>query len=372
MIVMGVDVSKSTLDAALFFPSNERMRGHHKVGNDQAGIAELAAWSIHHAGGVPSDVRVIVEATSTYHELVTELFYAKGLVVVVANAKRVKKFRESESLNKTDPGDAKMLALFGAAPRRKRHPWQPPPDRIASLRLQLRRLATINRDTHRELSRFKALRLDHTPQSVLDSFQRVRLVHQKERRHLLADIRARLKADAWLNSQHMLMRTMPAVGEICASHLLCVMRSRPFRNARQVAALLGLTPVQTQSGVSVSAPGHLSGEGDRAVRSALYMAAMCAIRMNKKTGKYCNPALRAIYDRMRKADLRPKQSLVVLMRHIVQSEYGMLYHGRPFDSRLVSGVTREQRDEILGPQGVSTRRGLPAIDSPPIAALAAP
>ena len=46
LVVMGIDVSKATLDAALYFPSTEKIRGHHKVSNDAEGIATLKTWSI--------------------------------------------------------------------------------------------------------------------------------------------------------------------------------------------------------------------------------------------------------------------------------------------------------------------------------------
>ncbi len=76
------------------------------------------------------------------------------------------------------------------------------------------------------------------------------------------------------------MTSIPSVGPKVGSNLLAVMHTHQFNSAEQVAAYLGLVPVERQSGSSITGRPHLSKAGPAKIRSMIYMAAVVAVRFN--------------------------------------------------------------------------------------------
>ena len=88
----------------------------------------------------------------------------------------------------------------------------------------------------------------------------------------------------------------------------------PTRQTGQIAALVGVAPFNRDSG-------HMRGKrtvcgGRASVRSALYMAALTAVRHN--------PKIRAFYDRLRQAGKPPKLALTAAIRKLLTILNAML------------------------------------------------
>ena len=101
--VVGVDISKARLDA-FCLASGRRLA----VGNDAAGVAELAAW-------LEPGSLVVMEASGGYERLVHRLLVERGIKAAVVNALRVRQFAKAAGLlAKTDRLDAAVIARYGA------------------------------------------------------------------------------------------------------------------------------------------------------------------------------------------------------------------------------------------------------------------
>jgi transposase len=89
---------------------------------------------------------------------------------------------------------------------------------------------------------------------------------------------------------------------------------------RRVAALVGVAPVNRDSGAS---RGHRAiAGGRRNVRNVLYMAALTAIRWN--------PAIRAAYGRLRTRGTPAKAALVAAMRKLLTIVNAILRDQQPW------------------------------------------
>ena len=101
--IVGVDISKARLDA-FCLASGRRLA----VGNDAAGVAELAAW-------LQPGSLVVMEASGGYERLVHRLLVERGSKAAVVNAFRVRQFAKASGLlAKTDRLDAAVIARYGA------------------------------------------------------------------------------------------------------------------------------------------------------------------------------------------------------------------------------------------------------------------
>jgi transposase len=104
--------------------------------------------------------------------------------------------------------------------------------------------------------------------------------------------------------------------------MLALMHTKTFSHAEQLAAYLGLVPVQRQSGTSVHGKSHLSKAGPSKLRATLYMAAMSACR--------CNPHIKAHYQRLLVAGKSKSSALCAAMRKLVHLCFGVLHTRQPY------------------------------------------
>lgn len=328
MVVLGIDVSKAKLDAALWLPAVRKWYAC-KVDNDELGLGKLLSWALARSGVSADQLRVVMEATGVYHELAAETLHDAGCPVVVANPKRARDFAKGLGLlSKTDTIDARALARYGEIGEAQA--WQPPAPEIRMLRALLARLVAVEEDLQREENRWEKAQVSQTPEIVRESLQRSIEVLSKERSRLLKAIDDHYDQNPGLKAERDLLRTIPAVGEVSSNHLLCLLRGRHLSSARQAAALSGLIPVEYTSGTSVRGKPQLSKQGNPQLRKVLYMASVSALIHNRE--------LRAIYDRLLANGKAKLAALGAVMRHIVHIAFGVLKHQKPYNPALVSKI----------------------------------
>lgn len=326
MVVLGIDVAKLKLDAALYLPERRQWYAC-KLPNDSVGVAKLLAWAAHKSDVAPAAFGVTLEATGVYHELAAEQFHDAGCRVVVVNPKRAHDFaRGIGILTKTDRVDARALARYGTQEGLSQ--WMPPAPEVRALRALRARFAAVENDLRRELNRQEKIQVSATPAAVRDSLKRSILTLKQERKRLQKAVEDHYDQHPGLKAQRHLLQSIPCVGPVSADHLLCLLKTHHFHTARQAAALCGLVPVEHQSGTSIHGRPHLSKQGNGKLRAVLYMASVVALRYN--------PQLRAIYDRLVARGKAKRAALGALMRHLVHIAFGVLKHQQPYNPALVS------------------------------------
>lgn len=121
------------------------------------------------------------------------------------------------------------------------------------------------------------------------------------------------------------------MGEKTARAWLTVLHSRQFKSAEQVAAFLGLVPVERQSGSSVQGRPHLSKAGDARVRAGWYMAAVVATRYN--------PDIKALYEPLALPKGKAKMAaLGAAMRKLVPICFGVIKHQQNYRPNITTAT----------------------------------
>lgn len=325
-LVLGLDVSKSKLDAAVLLEG--RKWYVTKARNDVIGVRRLLNWACAKTGLSATDCRVVLEATGVYHEQAAQTLHDAGSEVVIANPKRVRDYAKGKGLlTKTDAVDARLLASYGAQGD-ELLAWVPPPPEVRVLRALVARLDAIERDIQRESNRLEKAQATQTPAAVLDSLLRTLKLLQKERERLRQQIKDHY--DQWpdLKQERERLKTIPGVGDVSANRMLCLLKRHRFGSARQAAACAGLIPIEYTSGTSVQRRPRLSKQGDPKLRATLYMAAIVASRHNLELAK--------IYARLLAKGKSKMSALGALMRHLVHIAFGMLKHQTDYNPKLVS------------------------------------
>jgi len=312
--VLGIDVSKETLDVALL---NDRHRTYTQVANTTDGYRHLDSWvreqGYMHAG-------VCLEATGQYSDGVAEFLFNQGYSVSVVNPARIKHYANSRlRRNKTDKADAQLIALYGL--KEKPAIWTPPPANFKNLQALVRHLDDLM-DTRQQIS--NRLTCGVSTPSVVASLNDIVVFLDKQIQQTRQAIQTHINNDPELLRRQELLMTIPGIGKLTAAKLLGEIRDiLEFDSARQLAAYAGLTPRNIFSGSSVHKKTRLSKTGNANLRKILYMPALSAKRWNPIVVEFCS--------RLSLNGLRPKEVLGAAMRKLLHICFGVLKSGRPFD-----------------------------------------
>ena len=309
-VFVGIDVSKARLEVALC-PLNECFG----VAYDQAGLAELVG----RLKGVSPQL-VVLEATGGLQHVAAAELHMAGFTVAVVNPRQVRDFaRSTGRLAKTDVLDAAVLARFAEAVKPSPRPLPDEQTRalmeLCNRRRQLLEMLTAERNRYARAS--KSLRKEITPHISWLEKQVGRLDGE-------LDLAVR-NSPLWREKED-LLRSVPGVGKVLCLNLLAHLPELGALNRKQIAALVGVAPLNCDSGTR---RGQRMIWGGRAnVRGVLYMAAL--------TGSRHNPALRTFYQRLLNHGKPPKVALTACMRKLLVILNAMLKHRTPWTTSISS------------------------------------
>ena len=293
-VFVGIDVSSQTLEIASSAESKT-----WQVANDAVGIEQLVSQL-----GSLKPALVVLEATGGYEFEVACSIQASGLAVAVVNPRTARDFaRAMGTLAKTDALDARMLAAFARVldqhPQRERF-VKPLAD--AELQ-QLQALVTRRRQVVQMLTS-ERLRLRVAHAAARPSIERVIDFLKTE----LGDSDAEVAAHVECHHAELAkaLASVPGIGAASVAVLLAELPELGKLDRRRVAALVGVAPLNRDSGQMRGQRSIWGGRAD--VRCTLYMATLVAVRFN--------PVIKPYYERLLATGKRKKVALVACMRKL--------------------------------------------------------
>jgi transposase len=302
---VGIDVSRDHLDVA-FRPSGEAGR----FPNTEAGVAALVARLRADGPGL-----IVMESTGGLERRAAVALAEAGLPARIIDPARARGFAVSLGQHaKTDAIDARVLAHFAEAvrPEARRPPEAEARELQALLdrRSQLVGMRTAERNRLHQAPTAAVRRglADHV--AYLDA-----RVAEVER-----EIGSRIEAHEGWGPRDAVLRSIPGVGEQTSRALLGHLPELGALTGKRIAALAGLAPRARDSGAT-RGPRSIFG-GRKEVRTSLYMAALSASRYN--------PALRAMYRRLRAAGKKAKVALVAVARKLLTIANAMIRDMKPW------------------------------------------
>lgn len=321
MFYLGMDVAKAKLDCCLLLEEASGKRKTKVVSNTKPGIVDLLAW-VAKQNVSPEALHVVMEGTGVYHEQAALALADAGVTVSIVNPAQVKDFGRGLAVRtKTDGVDSFVLARYGALLKPKA--WVPPAPEARTLQALLARRVAIAQDLQRERNRQEKADATDTPDRIQKSIANSIEFLVKQLAELQQLIDDHIDKHPSLKNDMALLQSIPAVGPQVGGNMLSVMHSHNFNSAEQLAAYLGLVPVERQSGSSVLGRARLSKAGPARIRAVLYMAAIVAIR--------CNPHVKALYERLLARGKSKMSALGAAMRKLVHLCFGVLKTQQPYE-----------------------------------------
>jgi transposase len=340
-VYVGIDVSKHQLDVHCLPRGSTFIRR-----NNRRGVAALVRRLVK-----LQPVLIVLEATGGFEVAAATAIAAAGLALAITNPQRVRAFaRAIGFLAKTDPIDARVLALFAERVKPAVRPLPDPAGRAFDALLTRRRQLV-------EMLTAEQNRLHATSAPELRTGLRRHINWlARQLKRIEEEQAAAVKSSPEWQAKVAILREIKGIGPAVSLTLLAALPELGTLSRQQIAALAGLAPFNRQSGRRQGRPTIAGGRSG--VRSMLYMAALSAARYNL--------ALKAFSDRLKAKGKRPKVRLVAVARKLLTIANAAVRDGQVCQSgnELEAGVEqhcnhRRCRQVALRP---TTCSALPPID----------
>lgn len=288
---VGVDVGKDMLDVCI-----HEKQIHWQETNTPAGVARLLRRLSHY----PIE-RLVMEATGRYQLLLAEQAFLKEIPVCIVKPLSVRRYCGAiEQLAKTDKIDATVIAQFAAI-------IQPRPTPARSKNLMLIKDLLARRRQVMQMRTQELNRVQIMGKAVECSCRRLLKALDKELERLEAALDARIETEEEWAEKKALLKTAPGIGDTMVYTLLADMPELGQMNNKQAAALVGVAPINRDSG---KLRGKRRVFGGRAcVRTTLYMATLSATM--------CNPVIKNFYQRLLAQGKHKKVAIIACMRKFI-------------------------------------------------------
>jgi transposase len=308
---VGIDVAKAQWDIAVR-PSGERWA----VPNDAGGAVTLVERL-----QVLHPTLIVLEATGGLERVATAALATAGLPVVVVTPRQARDFaRATGQLAKTDALDARALAHCADVMR-------PTPRPLPDAQTQELRALLGRRQQLIVMRTAEQNRLAGTSERLQMDIK-AHITWLNERLGTLDDdIETFLRASPLWRENDDLLQRAPGIGPVCARTLVLELPELGTLNRQQIAALVGVAPLNCDSG---TLRGRRTIWGGRAhVRTVLYMGTLVATRDN--------PRIKAFYERLLAAGKVKKVALTAWMHTFLTILNAMLKHRTPWHAQEVQG-----------------------------------
>ena len=312
--IAGIDISSTTLDGSILDDSG-------KFEATACDNSKAAAKKLARSFAKRKIALVVIESTGGYEVHIMAALAAEGVPFARVNPRQVRDFAKGIGrLAKTDPIDARVLALFGerARPRVTTMPTAQEA-RLKALSSRRRQLidARVAEKNHRKLvvdSGIKAS-VERMIEALDDEIEMIE--------EAIAELIAGCEK---MRERQELLESIPCVAAATSAVTIAELPELGTCSTNVLKALVGVAPFNADSG-GIRGERHIQG-GRAPLRQALYMAA--------QTGYRCNPLLKPFYERLRAKGKSHKQCIIACIGKLVSIMNAIIKTGKPFNAKLAA------------------------------------
>ena len=306
---VGIDIAKAHVDLY-----DTITKTHRQFENKPEGVIQCTDYLV-----TLDPELIVLESTGGYETSLAVALQSAGLPVAVVNPRRVRDFgRAVGRLAKTDRIDAMLLANYAATMKPPERPMRDRKSRLmkslVARRHQLLKMRTAE-NNRREHSHDKA---------IARSITAVIKVFDRELKKIEQQLQTLVSASKELNQRVQTLTSVPGIGVITATMLVTEVPELGQLNRRQIAALIGVAPINRDSGSFRGK--RMTGGGRRNVRSRLFMPTLVAC--------YHNPVMKAFYQRLLEQGKTKMTALVAAMRKMLTIINTMLTKNENWNPKL--------------------------------------
>lgn len=335
--VVGVDVSKDSLEVTFGTMSSQaekKFSASTSFLNTMEGFEKLLSWAMKNREADTCPITFVMEATGVYYESLAYFLNDHDQKVAVLLPNKTKNYAKTLDIkSKTDKIDSHMITQFGL--EREFKLWTVPAPIFKDLKSLCREYSTITKLTVQIENRLHAKEHSYKPtKGTVD-----RLKHQiRFSKHQISEIEKEIKA--LVNQNEELRGKIDNIAHVEGVGIMTVVRvvaeTNGFaliENGKQLASYVGLDVVHDQSG-TIERKTLISRKGNRFIRQALYMPAICACRYNKN--------LKDFYIRIVIKKNVKKIGIIAVERKLLLLIYTLWKNNSPYDPNYLLNIPKHQ------------------------------
>ena len=266
---IGIDISKHSFDVFVLEKNKELV-----LTNDSEGIFKCVELCQKIQPGL-----VVMEATGVYAMPLASHLQAEGFGVAIINPRRIRDFaRALGQMAKTDKIDAQVIAKFAAT-------LEPMPHELISDNSRKLKALIARRKQLLGMHTAELNRMEHAfDNEVKQSIEAIVKAIEKQLDKVDKETDDVIRQMPELKQKAEFLQSIPGIGKTTAHMLVAELPELGILNRRQIAALVGLAPINRDSGAFRGK--RMTGGGRKHVRTKLYMPTLVATQFNPVIKKY--------------------------------------------------------------------------------------
>lgn len=287
---IGVDVSKNTLDVALFRGKIDWNEGHVKVSNNESGYKELRKW-LRLKNAEKKRLRICMESTGLYTHDFRCWLEKENIIYYVVDPKLMHHFAPPQSIKgirqtKNDKADAFRIAIYCSLFHDSMEPSKLP----SAAYFKLKRLLAERRQYVKQSVLYRQQLSDI---SIYDSVgSRIRKKNEVENlrdniKQTDAEMKAIIDTDPEIRRNYELLISIVGVGLVVAVTTIVLTENfTTFTNPRKYASYIAIAPFPHESGTSIRGATRVSKQGFRQAKADLSISVLSAITFDPDIKEY--------------------------------------------------------------------------------------
>jgi transposase len=322
--IMGMDVSKGTLDCYLFV----QQKSLPPVSNDERGFKVIKRWLAAELKKKTEGLLVVMEYTGIYTYGIERYLSAEGIAYVKRPALDIKRSL-GVVRGKSDKADARFISKYGWMRKEELRPMQPLSDTQLDLQQLMSHRDKLVADKASYQSKLKELsvqmgsRMNQKMESSMVYIMQVLTVEIKQTETAIKEL---LKAEESLQTNYELVCSVTGIGFATGVHLLIATENfTRFADVRKLICYCGMAPFEHSSGSSIRGKTRVSHLANKKLKSLLTMAAISAVQHD--------PELKAKYEQKLKEGKAKMSALNIIRAKLIERVFAVIKKQKAYELR---------------------------------------
>lgn len=325
--IMGMDVSKNTLDCHLFV----QQKSLAPVSNDLKGFKSIKRWLTKELKKKTEGLLVVMEYTGIYTYSIERFLEQQGIKYVKRPALDIKRSLGMVR-GKSDKADARFISKYGWMRKEELTPMTPLSDAQLELQQLMSHRDKLVADKSSYQCKLKELRSqmgNKVNEKMAASMEFVMEVLTQEIKEAEKQIKTLLQTDESLQTNYDLMCSITGIGFATAVHLLIATENfTRFKDVRKLICYCGIAPFEHSSGTSIRGKRRVSQLANKKLKSLLTMAAISAIQHD--------PELKAKYEQKVKEGKAKMCVINIIRAKLLERIFAVIKRQSPYELRVAA------------------------------------
>jgi transposase len=339
--VLGIDVAQKELVVCLgrmYDDWNPELYAGKAFANSPKGFTSLLQW-IKKQTDESIAVRFVMEATGIYHEALAYFLDEQNHEVSIVLPNKISNYmRTLEVKTVTDKTASEAIARFGL--ERKLDKWIKPKEVYRNLKQLTRERDQLVQERTILKNQLHAEESEAYPNkgSISRINERIKLINKQEK-IIKEELAVLIATEPEVKKTADRICSIPGISLLTAAIILGETNGfELIRNKRQLASYAGFDVKEKESGTSVKKKPKISKKGNKHLRKALHLPALCAIKYDER--------FKAIFARLVSKHGIKMKAAVAVQRKLLELAYTLYKTNITYDKNyLKENETEETSDK---------------------------